>query len=367
MPEKNETIFFIDDDLVERLMRGDTTAADPSKKKRPAEATALSTAVKLASDGKLDDAVKELERALGQGENAIEVHTGLGHLRFEQQKWDEAAAAYSKVIELDPKNRTAHYNLGLVRERQGKFAEAAQSFEAALAVDPKRWQARVGLGLCQLQLGKAEDALESFQASLKESPNQDRALFGKAVALHQLGKLDEAGRSLSKTASRQRQLGRTSGQPDRPFQRPQGRQQGEGVRRTPAESSSRNRRRPWKDSPQSRFRAAITVPPCSIVRSWSKRPPIPMKDGSTWASLIRKPDAWNRPATPIAKQPACVPTLPKPAANLGVILQERGDLAGARNAYTKVLAQQPDLPGALVEPGADRRTRRKIGRRGKII
>src|ERR1035437_952339 len=126
MPDNNETVFFIDDDLVERLMRGDTAPADPTKKKRPAEASALATAVKLASDGKLDDAVKELERALSRGENAVEVETGLGHLRFEQQKWDEAARAYSKVIELDPKNRTAHYNLGLGSEEHTSELQSRQ-------------------------------------------------------------------------------------------------------------------------------------------------------------------------------------------------------------------------------------------------
>src|SRR5580698_7250958 len=117
MADTNETVFFIDDELIERLMRGDTAPApdtsNPAKKKRPAETSALATAVKLASDGKLDEAVKELERAASQGENPIEVQTGLGHLRFEQQKWDEAARSYSKVIELDPKHRTAQYNLGL--------------------------------------------------------------------------------------------------------------------------------------------------------------------------------------------------------------------------------------------------------------
>src|SRR5580704_4880359 len=177
MADNNETVFFIDDDLIERLMRGDTTPADPSKKKRAVTVSAFANAVKLASDGKLDEAVKELERASSEGENPVDVHNGLGHLRFEQQKWDEAAHSYQKVIELDPKNRTAQYNLGLVLERQANFEDASKAFEAALAIDPKRWQARLGLGLCQLQLGKTTEALENFEQSLKESPNQDRALF----------------------------------------------------------------------------------------------------------------------------------------------------------------------------------------------
>src|SRR5215475_4711086 len=113
MPEnKEQTVFFVDDDLIERLMRGDSVE-DPAKKKRPAAVSALARAVILATEGHLDDAVKELEQAAQRGENPVETYTGLGALKFEQQKWAEAARCYSKVGEADPKHRTAHYNLGL--------------------------------------------------------------------------------------------------------------------------------------------------------------------------------------------------------------------------------------------------------------
>src|SRR6266404_1451642 len=176
MPEN--TVFFVDDDLIERLMRGDTVD-DPTKKKRQASSSALAKAVTLASEGKLDDAVKELEAAAQRGESPAEVYTGLGHLRFEQQNWSEAARCYAKVAELEPQHRTAHYNRGLCLERQVKFEEAARAFETAVSIDPKRWQAQLGRGLCLLQLAKADQALESFQASLKENPAHDQALFGK--------------------------------------------------------------------------------------------------------------------------------------------------------------------------------------------
>src|SRR5450432_3797533 len=137
-----QEVFFIDDDLIERLLRGDAAPASP-KQKRPAASSGLATAVALATEGKLDDAVRELEAALGRGENPIEVQSGLGHLRFEQQNWSEAQRHYTKVAEQEPKHPTAHYNLGLCLERQSKFAEAAKEFEAALAIDAKRWQAQV--------------------------------------------------------------------------------------------------------------------------------------------------------------------------------------------------------------------------------
>ena len=78
---KEQQVFFVDDELIERLMRGDSVD-DPGKKKRPVSSTALARAVQLASENRLDDAVKELERAAEKGENPVEIQTGLGHLHI---------------------------------------------------------------------------------------------------------------------------------------------------------------------------------------------------------------------------------------------------------------------------------------------
>jgi len=141
MPDKplpadpEQHVFFVDDELIERLMRGDVVQ-DPDRKRRPASSSALAKAVTLATGGHLDDAVKELADAAERGESPAEVQAALGHLRFEQKNWEEAARCYGKVAEVEPKHRAAHYNLGLCLERQGKFQEAAKAFETALAIFP---------------------------------------------------------------------------------------------------------------------------------------------------------------------------------------------------------------------------------------
>src|SRR5438105_2036680 len=100
MAENNQGVYVVDDDLIERLLRGDAPAdasaaspasANAAKKPRVIASSALATAIKFANEGKLDEAVKELERAASKGESPNEVHTALGHLKFEQQKWSEAA------------------------------------------------------------------------------------------------------------------------------------------------------------------------------------------------------------------------------------------------------------------------------------
>ena len=192
MPENNpQNVFFVDDDLIERLMRGDTADVS-SKKKSPAESSALVKAIKLAEEGKLDEAVIELEGAAARGENPKETYFGLGHLHFEQQHWDAAAGCYAKAAEADPAYLPAHYDCGLALERLGKFEEAEKSFATAVGLDPNRWQAQTGRGMCLLNLGNPQEALACFDRALAQSPNQDRSLLGKSVALHQLGKLEEA-------------------------------------------------------------------------------------------------------------------------------------------------------------------------------
>src|SRR5579863_5718406 len=104
MPENNDqTVFFVDDDLVERLMRGDSDASS-GKTRRQAASPTLAKAVTLASEGHLDDAIRALEGAAARGESPIEVHTGLGHLGFEQQEWAEAARNYAKAAGIEPEN-----------------------------------------------------------------------------------------------------------------------------------------------------------------------------------------------------------------------------------------------------------------------
>src|SRR5579863_9940877 len=175
MAENNDqTVFFVDGDLVERLMRGDSDAG-PDKTKRPAASPTLAKAVILASEGHVDDAVRALEGAAERGESPIEVHTGLGHLGFEQQSWAEAARNYARATEIEPENYTGHYNLGLCRLKLEQADLALESFEAALN-------------------HKGANLMGANQTGANQTgANRDRILFGKAVALHQLGRLEEAG------------------------------------------------------------------------------------------------------------------------------------------------------------------------------
>jgi tetratricopeptide (TPR) repeat protein len=169
MADNNESVFFIDDELVERLMRGDT--ADVTKKQaRPSEVNALVIALRLANAGQLDEAVMELESAVAQGQNPADIYGAIGHIRFEQQQWEAATDCYVHVAETDEKHPTAFYNLGLCLERRAMYEEAVEAFETAISIDGQRWQAQLGRGLCLLQLGKFEQPVRIRIARCSERP-----------------------------------------------------------------------------------------------------------------------------------------------------------------------------------------------------
>ena len=57
--DDRQQIFFIDDELIERLLRGDP-APVPALPQRLAASGSLATAVELASAGRVDDAVRDI-------------------------------------------------------------------------------------------------------------------------------------------------------------------------------------------------------------------------------------------------------------------------------------------------------------------
>lgn len=71
---------------------------------------------------------------------------------------EDAAAAYRKALELDPKSSAAHTNLGVSLARSGQDAEAEKHLRAALAADPQNVAAQQALAQVVSGAGRAPPA-----------------------------------------------------------------------------------------------------------------------------------------------------------------------------------------------------------------
>lgn len=111
-----------------------------------------------------------------------------------QEKWDEAAAEYRKILEENPKLPEIHYRLGriLLSKQPPAVEEARKEFEAELAVEPSNAAAEFMLGDIARQAQQWEEAIARFSRAIKLDPGFEEAYLGLGMALNASGKYSEA-------------------------------------------------------------------------------------------------------------------------------------------------------------------------------
>src|SRR5579864_3136448 len=152
---------------------------------------ALARSVSLHLEGKQKEALRELNTAIERGDETQEIYTAKGHIQFEMEQYEDAIKTYEKLLALAPRHSTANFNLGICHEKLGHWQDAAYAFQKTIETDP-RDEAQLGLGICLLHLEKPEPAIGCFDKVLASNAGHETALFGKAVALQLLWKFDEA-------------------------------------------------------------------------------------------------------------------------------------------------------------------------------
>jgi len=193
MPEThNPGRTFVNDELLATLFGAvgpppPTPSQQPPDEPAPEAESAPSTA---EGETGVEEPQQEQE-VPAQGETA-ESQAAAGQACFRQERYEEAANCYRKVLELEPRNRGAHFNLALCMEKLSRHQEACEAFGQAVKLDAEHWQSRLGLAVCLLHLGRPREALGEFEAVFRREAKDGQALFGKAVALHQLGREEQA-------------------------------------------------------------------------------------------------------------------------------------------------------------------------------
>lgn len=95
---------------------------------------------------------------------------GLAHTKLRQH--DNALAAFSKAIEMEPGNSDHYVNRGTVKYYQKKWDEAAVDFKKALLLKPSEANAVNALGLIATDKNRLDSAQYYFESALKITPQQ---------------------------------------------------------------------------------------------------------------------------------------------------------------------------------------------------
>ncbi len=130
-------------------------------------------------------------RTLAVTENNYLMHTKYGNLLRMDGRMDEAMRHLRRAVEIKPNYSLAHSNLALAYRDKGMFAEAAGEFEEALKHKPVYPMTHNYYGVMLAEKGMYDKATEQFKEALDSQHHFTGILYNFCSAGIMAGKLDE--------------------------------------------------------------------------------------------------------------------------------------------------------------------------------
>ena len=115
-----------------------------------------------------------------------------------QGKVDDAVKELERMARKFPQTPRVHHALGLACMRQGNAKRAIQAFEQTTTLAPGHIGATLLLAGLQIQTGNPEPAVASMEALVRKAPRFDRALVLLAAGYRAMGQHDEAAATCRK-------------------------------------------------------------------------------------------------------------------------------------------------------------------------
>ncbi len=171
-------------------VRDESDLADPKDKVH------LYNLLKLAgtdsSEGRIDEAMASVRRALAEDAGILEAHLILGNLHRKRRAWDEAIAAYRDALALDENYKSAVLGLADAYRLAGRSAEAEAGYRRLLELDPNDNIGAFHLAGILAGRENCDGALETLARLEGAGEMQAPARNLKGECLLSLERLDEA-------------------------------------------------------------------------------------------------------------------------------------------------------------------------------
>jgi tetratricopeptide (TPR) repeat protein len=154
------------------------------------------------NDGKLDEAITEMESAVALKPSFADLRFGLGSLLTDAKKYDEAKVHFHHALEINPKFFKAKLTLARVMYLSGKRDDAAETVEGAAADCPTFYREHLEQLSQALRISDSDKAVDkAFREILEERPTSAQVRREVAVQAIQNGDYAEAIRELKKSIS----------------------------------------------------------------------------------------------------------------------------------------------------------------------
>ena len=144
--------------------------------------------------GRVDEAIRQLDRALVSFPAHAVSHYNLGVIALNRNDWSQAAARFERAIAARPDYVEAHSNLGVVLDRAGRADEAIVHYRKAVTSNPDHFSARNNLGIALLRRGATDEGIESLREAQRLRPTDPMVLDRLAAAYASIDRFDLAAR-----------------------------------------------------------------------------------------------------------------------------------------------------------------------------
>ncbi|MDP8219532.1 MAG: fused MFS/spermidine synthase, partial [Candidatus Theseobacter exili] len=149
-------------------------------------------AKRLHKDGKIDECVETLKKAIHYGMPSVLYHYSLGSVLQQIHKTDEAIRQYLKALSIDPDDFNSNNNLGVILLNLGNEAQAVKYFQKAIDSNPENVDAEINLGTALFGLNRLNEAENIFRKILSKKPESEEILLNLGVVLAKQEKAGEA-------------------------------------------------------------------------------------------------------------------------------------------------------------------------------
>jgi tetratricopeptide (TPR) repeat protein len=155
------------------------------------------------------DRAFQIAMALAPTDSQIAINRGIA---YEQRGLpDQALAAYSELLSRYPRHALALGRSAVLLERAGRLDEAIDRYRAILAIEPAQHEVRAALAAALARLGRWADAERVFHELAARHPESGETWFNLGMVREQLGREPEALEAYREAAAR------SAGDPDPDF------------------------------------------------------------------------------------------------------------------------------------------------------
>lgn len=139
-------------------------------------------ALKCEQDGRFEDALKVLDRAIAIAPQDLGARNAKGLVLTRLERYAEALAAFDGVVAIQPDFAGAHCARGASLEAMGRLKEAEAAYKHALDLQPENLGAMQGLANLLSRRGAHAEARPLAEAVLEAEPNFPDAVMVLAAA-----------------------------------------------------------------------------------------------------------------------------------------------------------------------------------------